>query len=438
MRALSLFSGVGGFDLAAWTCGIEVVACAETDRKCSELLSEKFPTVPNLGDVTKISEEDYLGLGAIDLVTAGWPCQDVSVAGNRAGLAGARSGLWSEVVRALAVLRPLWFVGENVPGLLSSKNGRDFGTVLGQLAELGYGWAYRVLDARYFGVAQRRRRVLIVGCLGDPARAAEVLLEPEGSEWHPAASREAGAEVAHAIRASTSERGTDDPDRLTFVPEVAQMLGGGNYGQGNLDEGVPAVIAHTLRSEGADASEDGTGRGTPLVVAAPLTAGGHPNSNVPGRHAEDDVNLAVIPALTGQGNRQDDQETGQLVFESRFARNGRGAPDAIVPPLKAQSGQSGKGDGAPLVFGVHANQRGEARTSSLAGSLNGNMSGKQYEGVMAQSAVRRLTPVECERLQGFPDDWTEGFSDSARYRMLGNAIAVPMAAWVLRRVATNA
>ena len=199
---------------------------------------------------------------------------------------------------------------------------------------------------------------------------------------------------------------------MTFVPE-----GFGESGQGWWRQGLgpvraegenrpsrpsSVVVAHTLRAEGMDASEDGTGRGTPLVVAPPLMAGAGTNHNSPGFGRDQAV---VVAALTGRGNRQDDQETGQLVFESRFARNGRGAPTTIVPPLKAQSGQSGKGDGAPLL--------------------------------MAQSAVRRLTPRECEALQGFPDGWTEGFSDSTRYRMLGNAICVNVAEWVLTRIAAE-
>ena len=288
----SMFTGIGGFDLGAQQAGMKVLWAVEKDEKARELLRARFPETEVLEDVTKI---DPGGLRPVDVLTAGWPCQDVSVAGNRAGLAGERSGLWREVVRWLAVLRPAWFVGENVPGLLSSAGGRDMGTVLGQLGELGYGWAYRVLDARYFGVAQRRRRVLIVGCLGDPARAAEVLLEPEGREWHPSSRREAGQDVAGTLGGGSGERGwAPDTDRMTFVPEVAATVGGGNYGAGNLDEGVPMMVS--------------------------------------------------------------------------------------------------------------------------------------------TYAVRLLTPLECERLQGFPDGWTNGFSNSTRYRMLGNAICVNVAEWVLRRV----
>ena len=402
-RMLSLFSGIGGFDLAADRSGIRVIAHSENYAPSAKLLAQRWPEAKQLGDITQVTEEEYRGLGAIDLVTAGWPCQDLSVAGNRAGLAGARSGLWSEVVRALAVLRPRWFVGENVPGLLSSKGGRDFGTVLRDLGELGYGWAYRVLDARYFGVAQRRRRVLIVGCLGDPASAAEVLLEPEGGEWHPSARRETreGAPVSvikgaaigrkpeagpqwgetledgttytlnatevHAVAGTlgggAGKRGwAPDTDRMTFVPEVSVALT--NCGVGAGDVGMQRqLIAHTLTAKGNDSQDPST----ETCIAHALTSGGHPNSNAPGRHAEDDINLVAQPIRSNPYNNSD-------------------------PGMEAS---------------MH---------------------------ILSGSAVRRLTPTECERLQGFPDGWTEGFADSTRYRMLGNAICVPVAEWVMNRL----
>lgn len=383
MKALSLFTGIGGFDLAAERAGAEVVAHSETDSACQKLLVKKFLAARQLGDVTQITEEAYRGLGAIDLVTAGWPCQDLSVAGNRAGLAGARSGLWSEVVRALAILYPLWFVGENVPGLLSSKGGRDFGTALGALAELGYGWAYRVLDARYFGVAQRRRRVFIVGSLGDGTSAAEVLFEPEGGEWHPASRREAREGVANALE--------------TRAP-------GARWHEG--DTWVTSPLSATHARTGTDADSGGD----QLVTYA--------------------LNGALSPRLDSES------ETFVVADTVRsHPRPGSNSLGQVAPMLGGGNyGQGNLDEGVPMVVGVHANQRGEARTSPLAGSLNGQPSGKQYEGVMAAQAVRRLTPVECERLQGFPDGWTEGFSDSIRYRMLGNAICVNVAEWVLRRV----
>src|SRR5579875_134000 len=179
LRYGSLFAGIGGFDLGAdragWRCAWQV----EIDRRCVEVLARHWPEVERFGDVRAVGAHN---LAPVDLICGGFPCQDLSVAGRRAGLAGSRSGLWWEFYRIVAELRPAWVVVENVPGLLSSNRGRDMGTILASLGDLGYGWAYRVLDAQWFGVPQRRRRVFIVGHLGDYS-ATQVLLEPEGGGW---------------------------------------------------------------------------------------------------------------------------------------------------------------------------------------------------------------------------------------------------------------
>jgi DNA (cytosine-5)-methyltransferase 1 len=435
---LSLFSGIGGFDLAADRTGIRVIAHSENYAPSAKLLAQRWPEAKQLGDITKITEEEYRGLGAIDLVTAGWPCQDLSVAGNRAGLAGARSGLWSEVIRALAVLRPRWFVGENVPGLLSSKDGRDFGTVLGQLGELGYGWAYRVLDARYFGVAQRRRRVLIVGCLGDPASAAEVLLEPEGGEWHPAARRETregapvsvikGAAIGRKPEAGpqwgeTLEDGTTYTLNATEVHAVAGTLGGGAGERGwSPDTDRMTFVPEAAGVVTANQRKAGTGlvNETDLLVAQPLRANRWGGSD---SHGDEGNAIVVIQDARGMDK----------------AQNGLGVSDDGVAYTVDTTGSQAvqyRDWGDPCTTaGVHANQRGEARTSSLGRESQRATERQAVRGVLQQdSAVRRLTPVECERLQGFPDGWTDGFSDSVRYRMLGNAICVPVAEWVMNRL----
>jgi DNA (cytosine-5)-methyltransferase 1 len=335
----SLFSGIGGFDLGFDLAGMEGAWQCEIDEAASSVLSQHWPGVPNYKDVRNVTGQSP----AVDVICGGFPCQDVSVAGKRAGLAGKRSGLWFEFHRILGELAPRWVVVENVPGLLSSNGGADFAVILQGLVELGYGIAWRILDAQYFGLAQRRRRVFIVGSLGD-GRAAQVLFEREGLPGDIAPRREAG-----------------------------------------------------------------TG------IAASITAGAHP----------------------GGHNGQDDHKEGRLiVFEPRFARNGRGAPDTIAPPLKAQSGQMGKGDGAPVVAGLVTKGNGEAFLTDKHTSLStgGGQAGQGYPAALTGSGVRRLTPTECERLQGFPDGWTGGQSDSKRYRQLGNAVAVPVAEWLGRRL----
>ena len=179
MKAVSLFAGVGGFDLALERNGIEVVASVEIDKKAQNVLRRHFPNATIFGDITEVTGEQLINAGFTPhdgIITGGFPCQDLSVAGKRAGLAGKRSGLFWEICRLLDETGAQNFILENVPGLLSSNNGRDMAVVIEALVERGYRVGWRVLDAQYFGVPQRRRRVFIVGCLGDSGRSPEEIL----------------------------------------------------------------------------------------------------------------------------------------------------------------------------------------------------------------------------------------------------------------------
>ena len=306
-------------------------------------------------------------------------CQDVSVAGRREGLAGKRSGLWFQFYRVLAEIRPRWVIIENVPGLLSSNGGRDFATVLSGLAKLGYLSAWRVLDAQFFGVPQRRRRVFIVGSLGDGC-AAQVLFESESGAWDSPPSRETGTRVAATIsRGSASGCG------------------------------VNGDIAHTLTADGFDASEDGTGRGTPIVAHSVRPRSGMPQGW--------NSNLVTAPITTSHyGDNEAQHIVGCLTKKT-------GGPD----DNDAQANH--------LVAG-HCTGPGWWNQSDIAGTLRaeGENRPSRPSNIVAGVGVRRLTPMECERLQGFPDGHTEGHSDSARYRMCGNAVAVPCAEWIGRRI----
>jgi DNA (cytosine-5)-methyltransferase 1 len=387
VRFGSLFTGIGGLDLGFERAGMECVWQVEIDAACRRVLNRHWPNVERFNDVREVGAAQ---LSAVDLLCGGFPCQDLSVAGGRAGLDGARSRLFYEFARIIGELRPTWAVIENVPGLLSSECGRDMGAVLGTLAELGYGFAYRVLDAQYFGVAQRRRRVFIVGCLGDGARAAQVLLEPQGMLGHspprgetlsdravpsPPGALKGGGRLAPALsRCLTAYHGRNDSSCETLLPtyriatrphgtheaerweatEVANTLNPWNL----LRDPPPHIVTcvtgdhtHPLRAEGADASEDGSGRGTPII--------------------------------------------GVLIGGCQ------GAPTAADDGGLAEAGLAPHGAEGPPVFA---------------------------------NAVRHLTPRECERLQGFPDDWTAGERDARRYRQLGNAVCVPVAAWIGRRL----
>ena len=195
MRYISLFSGIEAASVAWEPLGWEPVAYSEIEPFCCELLKQRFPNVPNLGDITKIDWEGVKAeYGAIDLVCGGSPCQSFSIAGKREGLAGA-SGLMWEYIRAIQELRPKWLVWENVPGSLTVEHGYAFGQLLESLAEFGYGLAWRVLDAQFFGLAQRRERIFLVGSLGSTA-ACEVLFDDEGLRRNYPQSREKRKELA--------------------------------------------------------------------------------------------------------------------------------------------------------------------------------------------------------------------------------------------------
>jgi DNA (cytosine-5)-methyltransferase 1 len=179
ITAVSLFAGVGGFDLALERAGVKVVASVEIDKKAQEVLRRHFPDSTIFGDISGVTGGQLISAGFIPesgIITGGFPCQDLSVAGKRAGLGGERSGLFWQICRLLDETRAQSFILENVPGLLSSNNGRDMAVVLEALVKLGYRVAWRVCDAQFYGVPQRRRRIFIVGCLGDTGRSPEEIL----------------------------------------------------------------------------------------------------------------------------------------------------------------------------------------------------------------------------------------------------------------------
>jgi len=226
--AVSLFAGVGGFDLALERAGVKVVASVEWDKQAQTILQKQFPNSTIFGDIQGVTGEQLRAAGFIPesgIITGGFPCQDLSVAGKRAGLAGKRSGLFWEICRLLDETRTQTFILENVPGLLSSNNGRDMAVVIQALVQRGYRVGWRVLDAQHFGVPQRRRRVFIVGCLGNSGRTPEEILAiaegrtgylEKSSEKRKATTRtfderpalSSGAEIANCIPASLYHKST--------------------------------------------------------------------------------------------------------------------------------------------------------------------------------------------------------------------------------------
>ena len=266
MRYLSVCSGIEAASAAWHELGWTPVAFSEIEPFPCAVLAHHYPHVPNWGDMTRFEEWPDAD---VDVLVGGTPCQSFSVAGLRKGLADPRGNLALTFLAIADKYRPGWILWENVPGVLSSEGGADFEAFLGGMGELGYGWAYRVLDAQYFGLAQRRRRVFVVGCTRGWAAAAAVLFELESLRGDPAPGREARERLANSL--------TERPDR-----------GGGN------SEGQ-RLIAHALRSEGFDASEDGTGRGIPLT---PWPAEVAPTLNA---HFGDKQGLEDQHALAGVG-----------------------------------------------------------------------------------------------------------------------------------------
>jgi len=367
MKYLSVCSGIEAATVAWRPLGWQAVAYSEIEPFPSAVLAHHYPDTPNLGDMTKYKEWDSGGIGSIDVLAGGTPCQSFSVAGLRQGLSDPRGNLMLTYLAIAERFKPRWLVWENVPGVLSSNRGRDFGTFLGSLAKLGYGWAYRVLDAQWFGVAQRRRRVFVVGHFGDASRAAKVLFESENVSRNPAPSREKGKEVAGTIGARTC-RSSKVQDA-----ECGHMIAEEEHVATAFEPGIARRIGGESRFTHEFTGTLSINMGTNQIAAA---------------------YSQVIPlnSMSMQGRPSD--TTGRM-----------------------GSGIGEEGEPCPTISKAHSHA------------------------VATSTAVRRLTPVECERLQGFPDGYTNipwrkktESPDGLRYRALGNSMAVPVMQWIGKRI----
>jgi len=453
VRYLSFCSGIEAATVAWESLNWTPVAFCEIDKFPSRVLAHHYPDVPNLGDFTKADWTPYIG--NVDVCVGGTPCQAFSVAGLRNSLADERGNLTLEFVRAINIIRPHTVVWENVPGVLSTSD-NAFGCFLGALVGgnepivFEQGWpnagvvngperraAWRVLDAQYFGLAQRRKRVFVVANSGDRPHPAEILFEWEGLRRDSPPSREKGEGTACGIEIGPSGGGftdvnptldsrcKDGPIRNQLAGAVAMCLQGG----GRIDAESETFVAHSLRAEGHDASEDGTGRGVPLLpvawdeeinahedISGAIVRGGDG-----GRHAG-----VMTLAIRGRGDSSD--------LEARTD----GTANALLTP---NGGRAGIGVGA-VAYSIQA---GATRENPKCGSdgvgvqaeVAYTIEARQEVQAVAHMAVRRLTPVECERLQGFPDNYTKipGAADGPRYKALGNSFAVPVVAWIGKRIA---
>lgn len=406
MRYVSVFSGIEAASVAWEPLGWEPVAFSEIEAFPSAVLAARYPRVPNLGDITKIDWSQHDDCRSADVLVGGSPCQSFSIAGARTGLDGA-SGLMWEYVRAVRELRPHWLVWENVPGALSSSHGEDFACLLRALDGLGYGLAWRVLDAQYFGVAQRRRRLFVVGSLGDQ-RACDVLFEPDCLRWdHP----------------------TGQAKRQALAQQAQRGVGGADDGGGCLTP-WDTQPRRVYRPEGAWPTLDARARsgGDGRAVALDY----HPqDSRI--RYADEDVSQTLSARMGTGGNNI------PLVQEMvlAFAQNQRGE----VRDMSDLSGALAAHPGAKQQTYVFAGQNSAKAGLSLDGDTSPTLSATKQPTLSTRNLVRRLTPVECERLQGFEDGWTdvpyrgrEHAPDSPRYKALGNSMAVPVMAWIGRRI----
>ena len=503
MNYLSVCSGVEAATVAWHSLGWNPVAFSEIEPFPSAVLAHHYPHVPNLGDMTKYKE--WKLNEPIDLLVGGTPCQSFSVAGLRKGMDDPRGNLALVYLGIADKFKPKWIVWENVPGVLSSKGGRDFGSFLGALGELGYGFAYRVLDAQHFGVPQRRRRVFVVGCLGDWRSAAAVLFEQESLLGNPKKSRSKGQETSAftsssfggygegvgTIRAAGGDLGGGSETLIATAPDRSNTIGSllardyKGIGNQDLEDGRGLVVYENHPSDSrvkemgavcqTVTSTWGTGGGNiPFVgmKAYSLQGAGATSQNANGSGWNEDqsftlnvtdvhgVAIAFEPGIAqreGGDNRFVEDKSPTL--RSNMGDNQVAAAYAVDVYNQAIDGNvtatlteacGGTNTSGPKLMSAkifQQNTRDEVRyvggEGQIAGALMSEAGMKQQNYLHQAMAVRRLTPIECERLQGFPDNHTQipwrkkpvtDCPDGPRYKAMGNSMAVPVMNWIGKRI----
>ena len=409
MKYLSVCSGIEAATVAWHQLGFKPVGFSEIEKFPSQVLTHHYPNVNNYGDMTKYKEWD---IGTIDILVGGTPCQSFSVAGLRQGMQDPRGNLALTYCGILDRFKPKWFVWENVPGVLSSNGGRDFGSFLGAVAELGYGFAYRVLDAQNFGVPQRRRRVFVVGCLGDWRRAAEVLFEPGSLCWDIKTSRKKGQDVAACASSSTSVSVNNHEECLTAFRETL-VAGTIKASGGVLAGGSETFVTKVYESHPNDSRIKEMGNTCQTVTSRWGTGGGNVPIALQGAGASSQN-------ANGSGYKEDLMYTLNCVDVH-----------GVCLPINTMTMLGRPSDDANPRMGLGIGKDGEPQNT---------LTKAHSHAVYHQSAVRRLTPIECERLQGFPDGYTDiqpngkPTADGSRYKALGNSMAVPVMKWIGERI----
>jgi DNA (cytosine-5)-methyltransferase 1 len=421
MKYLSVCSGIEAATVAWHPLGWQAVAFGEIEKFPSQVLAHHYPDTPNWGDMTKFKEWPDAD---VNVFVGGTPCQSFSVAGLRKGLGDPRGNLMLTYLAIAARYRPEWLVWENVPGVLSSNGGLDFASLLRGMGELGYGFAYRILDAQYFGVAQRRRRVFVVGYLGNWRPAAAVLFERHSLCGNPAPSREK-REGAAAYAREGAEVGS-------LCARTGQSISVQDAAQGHLIPAMHSELCPSLKARDAKGpSSDGDGDGAILVpMVQPIALA----ENTIGRKPENGGNG---DGFTEEGPMYTLNATGVHGVAQPIAFSGQmSVPQTDVDMTQTLQAKNPMAVAQPIGWS-------EELTASveMAGTLQYGGQGGRHDGVMTQAmAVRRLTPKECERLQGFPDNYTDikpkgkATPDGPRYKALGNSMAVPVMAWIGKRI----
>ena len=395
MRYATVCSGVEACSVAWEPLGWQPVFFSEIEDFPSEVLKTHYPSVPNHGDMTNFEEWGY-ERGAIDVICGGTPCQSFSVAGLRRGLSDNRGNLALTFCRMVDQLRPKYFIWENVAGCLSSNGGRDFGSITGAMAEFGYSFGWRVLDAQYFGVPQRRRRVFLVGCAsGQPEHIRQILFEPESRRGDSAKSQETRQDFARNTRDGT---------------EVFDFQRIGQYGTKGLGSTCMArdykdskdLVVYECHHNDSRVKELGQ---TCQTVTSRWGTGGN-----------------NVPLVSFSSNMSEPDVLENIAPTVKVGGSGCSNPPAVAYGVRTSYTKSNG-------WGIQEN-----RTHTL------DASGGTHT-VATEKLVRRLTPIEVERLQGFPDDYTnipwrgKTAPDSRRYKAMGNSMAVPVMRWLGQRIA---
>jgi DNA (cytosine-5)-methyltransferase 1 len=359
LNYLDLFSGIGGFTLGIIQAGIEFDKhyYSEVDKYANQIYEKHFPEAVGLGNIRNIKTE---GLGKIDLITFGFPCQDLSIAGKREGIRGGRSGLFFEAMRIIKELRPDTFIFENVKGLLTSNEGKDFEVVLREIADIGlYECEWQLVNTSWV-LPQNRERIYFIGHLG---KGSGQKVFPIGT------SNRNDYDLGEKTEREQSRISTKD-----IFPTLAE----GEKWKG--------------------------------FISATLSAGYYKR-----QHGQTMIKEGFI--------NSDSQ--GQRVY----------SPEGISSQLTSQGGGWGAKTGLYAVLTPNRKQkRQHDRRMKNSGEPMFTLTGQDIHGVCNSMGIRRLTPIECERLQGFPDNFTKGISDTQRYKTLGNAVSVPIVKMIIERL----